>query len=100
MILLMGLFLGQSIITASDIHIIFEQSNTHHLADSHVKHATDNQTPLHDDCGHSCHSYGLNIVLLAAENFSVKASSQDPIDNYQPRANSLAFSPFLKPPIA
>ena len=100
MILLIGLFLGQSIITASDIHIVFEQSNTHHLSDSHVKQAGDNQTHLGDDCGHSCHSHGLNIVLLPADSPSLKVASQDPIDNYQPRAHSLALAPFLKPPIA
>lgn len=96
LVLLVGLLLGQSVLTSADVHLIFEQKNAHHLEHDG---ANDADHAAVDDCGHSCHSHSLNLLLSQAHQSAVSPHHSNP-SRYKLCYLSCSTSPLFRPPIA
>lgn len=99
--LIMSVVLGQSVLASADMHIVFEETDTHHS-----QHALDETEFVSDsdhsgdDCGHCCHAHGCSFSLTSNNDVIHVV----PISKLETRYHESPYfynsDPALRPPIA
>lgn len=91
------LMLGQSVLVGADVHLIFEETDTHHLdhdVDMGDSHASG------DDCEHSCSSHGCSMSVPSKTQTKIDSYKHGGLSHYQFFNKSYSQEPHLRPPIA
>lgn len=101
LVIIICLLLGQSVLASADVHLVFEETNQHHQ-DHGLENHDDVQENEHssDDCGHCCHSHGVNLSIHSQEQgiiFPIKTVNISPYLNL---LISHIAAPSFRPPIA
>ena len=99
-LLLMSTVLSQSVLAFSDMHLVFEETDTHHQHDNLSDLDLAEEDHIGDDCGHSCNTHSSNMFIFSKIFISFNEISNNSIlmDDgsdyfYLPSSN-------LRPPIA
>lgn len=101
LMLIMGLVLGQTAFASADMHVVFEETDTHHsqyeLIDADSVDESDHSG---DDCGHCCHSSGCSLSMIS-QSYSVFSESVFELSAHHHEHPYFYYSdPALRPPIA
>jgi hypothetical protein len=100
MMLLMSVVLGQSVLACVDMHIVFEETDTHHQHDNFDDVDFVEEDYSGDDCGHCCHANGCNLSLIT-QNHGVHFDFTDKlIVQYHETPYFYYSDPAIRPPIA
>ena len=100
MVLLMSVVLGQSVLASADMHIVFEETDTHHQHDN--LHDVDLAEEDHsgDDCGHCCHAHGCSLSMATHSHGVHLDSVSEVIARYHEASYFYYSDPAIRPPIA
>lgn len=97
----MSVVLCQSVLASADMHLVFEETDTHHsqheLNDTGSVSGSDHSG---DDCGHCCHAHGCNLSMVS-NSYMLNTDSSDKLDARYHESPYFYYSdPALRPPIA
>ena len=99
--LIMSIVLGQSVFASADMHVVFEETDTHHaqheLNDADSASESDHSG---DDCGHCCHAHGCNISLASHSHVIHAVTTNELEVRYHESPYFYYSDPALRPPIA
>ncbi len=94
--------LGQAVLASADMHLVFEETDTHHThseldSSDHALAETDHSG---DDCGHCCHAHGCNLLMISETGMDIGGRDGDFYNGYLDIFYSAYSDPALRPPIA
>lgn len=100
LMLIMSIVLGQSVLASADMHLVFEETDTHHS--QHELNDTDSVSGSDhsgDDCGHCCHAHGCSLSM-ASHNYVMHLDAINELDvRYHESPYFYYSDPALRPPI-
>jgi hypothetical protein len=101
LMLIISLMLGQAALASADLHIVFEESDTHHADHSRVAGDTiDGSDHAGDDCGHCCHSHSSNLLISPSDNVLALKDLNASCGFFRYALTSYMPDPAFRPPIA
>lgn len=102
LVLMMSIMLGQAVLASADMHLVFEETDTHHTQSEHElpDHTVGEVDHSGDDCGHCCHAHGCNLLMVSDIQMDVGDMDGDFYSGYQDSFSSAYSDPALRPPIA
>ena len=97
----MSIVLGQSVLASADMHLVFEETDTHH-SQHEQNDANSGSESDHsgDDCGHCCHAHGCSLFMVSHEYISHDTSINELNVRYHEYPYFYYSDPALRPPIA
>jgi hypothetical protein len=100
LVLIIGVVLGQSVMASADMHIVFEETDTHHEhSDSHEPNLAE-EDHSGDDCGHCCHAHGCSLSLISQNHGVHFDFTNELIVQYHETPYFYYSDPAIRPPIA
>lgn len=100
LMLLMSVVLGQSVLASADMHLVFEETDTHHQHDNAGDVNLAEEDHSGDDCGHCCHSHGCGIYILSDAQIQFNETSDTHVLMDDGSDYFYSPDPSLRPPIA
>lgn len=100
LMLIIGIVLGQSAMASADMHIVFEETDTHHEHNDFHDSELAEEDHSGDDCGHCCHAHGCSLSISSSSHSLHFDVINDLVAHYHESPYFYYSDPAIRPPIA